>query len=85
MNKMIEVYEKKITVDQAMILMQEKKPTSNTWIEQYQYLIAIAGAANFPDRFVLQYICEGATPETRRAMFTRLIGVVEIICGKHGN
>ena len=72
MNKMLEVYEKEITIDQATRLMQARKTSNRTWIDQYQYLVAVAGAANCPDRFVIQYICEGAIPETRRAMYTRL-------------
>lgn len=36
MNKMLEVYEKEITVDQTTRMMQARKPVSRTWIDQYQ-------------------------------------------------
>ncbi|EGZ24414.1 hypothetical protein PHYSODRAFT_486533, partial [Phytophthora sojae] len=43
-----------------------------TWTEQYQYLLAISSAADCSDRFVLQYICECASPDVKRAMQTRI-------------
>ncbi|GMF60865.1 unnamed protein product [Phytophthora fragariaefolia] len=79
MNRMLEVYEKEITVEQAPRMMRARKRADRTRTEQYQYLLAIATAADCSDRFVLQYICECAPPEIKRAMQTRIAGVVQII------
>ncbi|KAE9281459.1 hypothetical protein PR003_g27672, partial [Phytophthora rubi] len=72
MNRMLEVYEKEITVEQATRMMRARKRADRTWTEQYQYLLAIASAADCSDRFVLQYICECASPDVKRAMQTRI-------------
>ncbi|KAG3114226.1 hypothetical protein PI125_g6617 [Phytophthora idaei] len=72
MNWMLEVYEKEITVERATMLMEAKKRGDRSWTEQYPYLVAAASAADCSDRFVLQYICECAPHETKRAMQARI-------------
>ncbi|KAG4044188.1 hypothetical protein PC123_g20363 [Phytophthora cactorum] len=72
MNWMLEVYEKEITVERATMLMKAKMRGNRSWTEQYPYLVAAASAADCSDRFVLQYICECAPHETKRAMQTRI-------------
>ena len=52
--------------------MRARKQNERLWTEHYQYLVAVSSSANFPDSFVLQYICEGATTKVKRAMQTRL-------------
>ena len=52
--------------------MRARKPNDRSWTEHYQYLVAVASSGCCPDRFVLQYICEGASPDVKRAMQTRL-------------
>lgn len=53
MNRMLEVYEREITVEKATRMMKVKKRTDRIWTEQYQYLVAIASAEDCSDRFVL--------------------------------
>ncbi|KAG2933114.1 hypothetical protein PC118_g6265 [Phytophthora cactorum] len=54
------------------MLMKAKMRGNRSWTEQYPYLVAAASAADCSDRFVLQYICECAPHETKRAMQTRI-------------
>ncbi|KAG3067047.1 hypothetical protein PI125_g23742 [Phytophthora idaei] len=62
---MLEVYEKQITVEQATRLMKANKRGDRSWAEKYQYLVAVASAADCSDRFILQYICECVPLETK--------------------
>nr|CCA24327.1 AlNc14C234G9346 [Albugo laibachii Nc14] len=72
MNRVLEVYNRQITVEQATRLMRARKPVDRSWTEKYQVLVAVASSANCLDRFVLRYIYEGTTTEIKRAMQTRL-------------
>lgn len=71
-NKMLEVYDREITVEQAKRFIRAGKPNDRSWTEDYQYTVAVVNPTNCPDRSVIQYICEEATPEMKRAMQTRL-------------
>lgn len=52
--------------------MPAPKPNDRSWMEQQQYLVAVEGSASTADQFLLQFICEGARWEVKRAMQTRL-------------